>query len=129
MRAGGEATSRLLSQILEGLSWHSHRFFATGPTSLSGFAAPGHQMVISGVAVRARGVPCRTIAAMDSLPLAGSSSSVDSVRSSTGKPRWRDVAPFWAVHIAAAIGAVMAGWSWAAFAWLVGSYCVRMFAI
>lgn len=44
-------------------------------------------------------------------------------------PRWRDNAPFWAVHVAAAAGAVAVGWSWAAAAWLVGGYAVRMFAI
>ncbi|MBA3821558.1 MAG: acyl-CoA desaturase [Deltaproteobacteria bacterium] len=37
--------------------------------------------------------------------------------------------PFWGVHVAAVVGAVMVGWSWAAFAWLAGSYFVRMFAI
>ncbi|HEU0028983.1 MAG TPA: acyl-CoA desaturase [Kofleriaceae bacterium] len=37
--------------------------------------------------------------------------------------------PFWGVHVLAIVGAVMIGWSWAAFAWLVGSYAVRMFAI
>jgi stearoyl-CoA desaturase (delta-9 desaturase) len=44
-------------------------------------------------------------------------------------PRWRENAPFWAVHVAALIGAVYVGWSWQACAWLVGSYFVRMFAI
>jgi len=37
--------------------------------------------------------------------------------------------PFLAVHGVAVIGAIAVGWSWAAFAWLVGSYLVRMFAI
>jgi stearoyl-CoA desaturase (delta-9 desaturase) len=37
--------------------------------------------------------------------------------------------PFWGVHVAAVVGAVAVGWSWAAFAWLAGSYAVRMFAI
>jgi stearoyl-CoA desaturase (Delta-9 desaturase) len=45
------------------------------------------------------------------------------------RPRWRENAPFWSVHAAAVIGAVVVGWSWAALAWLVGSYAVRMFAI
>ena len=31
--------------------------------------------------------------------------------------------------MAAVVGAIVVGWSWAAFAWLVGSYAVRMFAI
>jgi stearoyl-CoA desaturase (delta-9 desaturase) len=48
---------------------------------------------------------------------------------SIDRPRWRENAPFWSVHVAAAIGAVLVGWSWAACAWLVGSYAVRMFAI
>jgi stearoyl-CoA desaturase (delta-9 desaturase) len=48
---------------------------------------------------------------------------------SIDKPRWRENAPFWSVHVAAAIGAIAVGWSWTACAWLVGSYAVRMFAI
>jgi stearoyl-CoA desaturase (Delta-9 desaturase) len=44
-------------------------------------------------------------------------------------PRWRANVPFWGVHVAAIVGAIMVGWSWAALAWLVGSYAVRMFAI
>ena len=45
------------------------------------------------------------------------------------KPRWRENAPFWSVHVAAAIGAFAVGWSWTACAWLVATYAVRMFAI
>ena len=45
------------------------------------------------------------------------------------RPRWRQNAPFWGVHVAALIGALWIGWSWQALAWLVGSYVVRMFAI
>jgi stearoyl-CoA desaturase (delta-9 desaturase) len=45
------------------------------------------------------------------------------------RPGWRDNLPFWGVHVAAVAGAVSVGWSWAAFAWLLGSYGVRMFAI
>ena len=45
------------------------------------------------------------------------------------KPRWKENYPFWTVHVLAAVGAVVVGWSWAAFAWLAGSYAVRMFAI
>src|SRR6478752_4868904 len=45
------------------------------------------------------------------------------------RPRWRQNAPFWGVHVAALIGAMWIGWSWQALAWLVGSYAVRMFAI
>ena len=45
------------------------------------------------------------------------------------RPRWRQNAPFWGVHVAALIGAIWIGWSWQALAWLVGSYAVRMFAI
>jgi len=37
--------------------------------------------------------------------------------------------PFWSVHVVAVVGAIAVGWSWAAFAWLAGSYAVRMFAI
>jgi stearoyl-CoA desaturase (Delta-9 desaturase) len=44
-------------------------------------------------------------------------------------PRWRENLPFWGVHVAAAVGAICVGWSWAAAAWLVGGYAVRMFAI
>jgi stearoyl-CoA desaturase (delta-9 desaturase) len=37
--------------------------------------------------------------------------------------------PFIGVHVVAVVGAVAVGWSWAAAAWLLGSYLVRMFAI
>ncbi|MFN0245382.1 MAG: acyl-CoA desaturase [Kofleriaceae bacterium] len=36
---------------------------------------------------------------------------------------------FWGAHIAAIVGAIWVGWSWAALWWLVGGYAVRMFAI
>ncbi|MCX5741471.1 MAG: acyl-CoA desaturase [Proteobacteria bacterium] len=45
------------------------------------------------------------------------------------RPRWRENAPFFALHAVAIGGAIMVGWSWAAFAWFAGSYAVRMFAI
>ena len=45
------------------------------------------------------------------------------------RPRWRENVPFWGVHVAALIGAIWVGWSWAAFWWLVGGYAIRMFAI
>src|SRR5215213_3633801 len=45
------------------------------------------------------------------------------------RPRWRENFPFWAVHAAALIGAILVGWSWTAFWWLFGTYLVRMFAI
>ncbi len=45
------------------------------------------------------------------------------------RPRWVRNLPFWGVHVAALIGAVAVGWSWAALAWLVGGYAVPMFAI
>ncbi len=45
------------------------------------------------------------------------------------RPRWLNTLPFWGVHVAALAGAILAGWSWQALAWLVGGYCVRMFAI
>ncbi|MBA3459468.1 MAG: acyl-CoA desaturase [Deltaproteobacteria bacterium] len=45
------------------------------------------------------------------------------------RPAWRDNTPFWAVHVVALVGAIWVGWSWAAFAWLLGGYAVRMFAI
>jgi len=44
-------------------------------------------------------------------------------------PRWVQNAPFWAMHVGALVGAILVGWSWAALAWLLGSYAVRMFAI
>jgi stearoyl-CoA desaturase (Delta-9 desaturase) len=44
-------------------------------------------------------------------------------------PAWAPNIPFWGVHVAAVIGAVLVGWGWAAFAWLAGGYAVRMFAI
>jgi stearoyl-CoA desaturase (Delta-9 desaturase) len=47
----------------------------------------------------------------------------------SGSPRWVQNAPFWVVHVAALAGAILVGWSWAALAWLLGSYAVRMFAI
>ena len=45
------------------------------------------------------------------------------------RPRWVQNLPFWGVHIAALAGAIVVGWSWAACAWLVGGYALRMFAI
>ncbi|HEX4421632.1 MAG TPA: acyl-CoA desaturase [Kofleriaceae bacterium] len=45
------------------------------------------------------------------------------------RPRWRENAPFWSVHLAAVLGAIAVGWSRTACAWLIGSYLVRMFAI
>ncbi|MEO8706891.1 MAG: fatty acid desaturase [Kofleriaceae bacterium] len=51
------------------------------------------------------------------------------VASSIDRPRWITNAPFWAVHALAVVGCAMIGWSWAALAWLVGGYAVRMFAI
>ncbi len=48
---------------------------------------------------------------------------------SIDRPRWRENLPFWGVHVAAIVGAISVGWSWAAAAWLVGGYAVRMFAI
>ena len=51
------------------------------------------------------------------------------MQSTIDRPRWRENAPFWGVHVAAAIGAFAVGWSWAAFWWLLGSYAERMFAI
>jgi stearoyl-CoA desaturase (delta-9 desaturase) len=38
-------------------------------------------------------------------------------------------APYWIVHTAALVGAILVGWSWQAGAWLGGSYLVRTFAI
>ncbi len=45
------------------------------------------------------------------------------------RPRWIENIPFWAVHGVAIAGAIWVGWGWAAFAWLLGGYAVRMFAI
>ncbi len=42
---------------------------------------------------------------------------------------WRQDIPFWAVHLAAAAGAIAVGWSWHAALWLGGGYAVRMFVI
>src|SRR5690242_11355173 len=44
-------------------------------------------------------------------------------------PRWRENAPFWAVHAVAISGAIWVGWSNAALWWLVGGYSIRMFVI
>jgi stearoyl-CoA desaturase (Delta-9 desaturase) len=51
------------------------------------------------------------------------------MQANADRPGWRDNLPFWAVHVVAVVGAIVVGWSWAAFAWLAGSYAVRMFAI
>jgi stearoyl-CoA desaturase (Delta-9 desaturase) len=56
-------------------------------------------------------------------------SSVEITSPGCDRPRWRVNAPFWGVHVAAVIGAIWVGWSWAALAWLAGGYAVRMFAI
>ena len=45
------------------------------------------------------------------------------------RPRWRDNLAFWSIHVVAIAGVIVIGWSWSAFAWLAGSYLVRMFAI
>ncbi|HUQ02450.1 MAG TPA: acyl-CoA desaturase [Kofleriaceae bacterium] len=45
------------------------------------------------------------------------------------RPRWATNAPFWGVHVAALVGAVWIGWSWAALAWLAGGYLIRMFGV
>ncbi|NVB80732.1 MAG: acyl-CoA desaturase [Kofleriaceae bacterium] len=55
--------------------------------------------------------------------------SADYTGEQADRPRWVENIPFWGVHVAAVVGAILAGWSWAALAWLVGSYAVRMFAI
>src|SRR5678809_1345156 len=44
-------------------------------------------------------------------------------------PRWKENLPFFGVHVAALVGAILVGWSWTAFWLLVVSYSVRMFAI
>ncbi len=41
---------------------------------------------------------------------------------------WQNI-PYWTVHSAALVGAIVVGWSWQAAAWLVGGYVVRMFGI
>ncbi|MBA3542514.1 MAG: acyl-CoA desaturase [Deltaproteobacteria bacterium] len=43
--------------------------------------------------------------------------------------RWRENLPFWSLHAVAVVGAIYAGWSMAAFGWLLGGYMVRMFVI
>jgi len=48
---------------------------------------------------------------------------------SIDRPRWIRNVPFWGVHVAALVGAIVVGWSWTACAWLVGTYAVRMFAV
>ena len=45
------------------------------------------------------------------------------------RPRWIENIPFWLIHGVAVAGAIMVGWGWAACAWLIGGYAVRMFAI
>jgi stearoyl-CoA desaturase (delta-9 desaturase) len=55
--------------------------------------------------------------------------SVEFTGDRADRPRWRENGPFWAVHVVAVVGAIMVGWSWTAFWWLIGSYTVRMFAI
>ena len=55
--------------------------------------------------------------------------SVEIIGPDADKPRWKQNVPFWGVHVAALIGAIAVGWSWAAFLWLAGSYAVRMFVI
>jgi len=55
--------------------------------------------------------------------------SVEITGEGCDRPSWRRNTPFWGVHVAAVVGAIWIGWSWAAFAWLAGGYAVRMFAI
>jgi stearoyl-CoA desaturase (delta-9 desaturase) len=55
--------------------------------------------------------------------------SVEFTGLNADRPRWRENYPFWLVHVVALAGAILVGWSWAAFWWLVGSYAVRMFSI
>jgi stearoyl-CoA desaturase (Delta-9 desaturase) len=62
-------------------------------------------------------------------PQAGSCHSGEMDDRALDRPRWIENIPFWVVHVVAVVGAIMVGWSWAAFAWLLGSYAVRMFAI
>jgi stearoyl-CoA desaturase (delta-9 desaturase) len=45
------------------------------------------------------------------------------------RPRWVQNLPFWGVHVAAIVGAILVGWSWQAAVWFAGAYAVRMFAI
>jgi len=55
--------------------------------------------------------------------------SVEFTGEDADRPRWRENLPFWSVHVAAVVGAIVVGWSWAALWWLLGGYAVRMFAI
>lgn len=55
--------------------------------------------------------------------------SADFTGAEADKPRWVENIPFWGVHVAAVVGAIIVGWSWSAFWWLSITYCVRMFAI
>lgn len=43
--------------------------------------------------------------------------------------RWIDNVPFWGVHVAAAVGLALVGFSWLGVALCVGSYAIRMFGI
>ncbi len=43
--------------------------------------------------------------------------------------RWLDNIPFWGVHVAAVVGVVMLGFSWAGLAWFLATYFGRMFGI
>jgi len=51
------------------------------------------------------------------------------VRDPADQIRWVDNIPFWGVHVAALVGAIMVGISWAAVAWLLATFFIRMFGI
>jgi stearoyl-CoA desaturase (delta-9 desaturase) len=50
-------------------------------------------------------------------------------RAAEDQPRWLENIPFWGVHVTAIIGIAAVGVSWAAIAWMTGSFFVRMFGI
>jgi len=72
---------------------------------------------------RTPAAPGHILATMESVE------SVEITGAGCDRPSWRRNAPFWGVHVAAVVGALWIGWSWAALAWLAGGYAVRMFAI
>lgn len=43
--------------------------------------------------------------------------------------RWLSTGPFWFVHVAAVVGVILLGWSWAGFGLAIALYYVRMFGI
>lgn len=51
------------------------------------------------------------------------------MRNDLDRIRWIDNVPFWGVHVAAAVGLYLVGFSWAGVAIAAASYAIRMFGI